>query len=102
MTCPSKENFNPPKSTCPVNKLNNGLRISLTSELTIWLNAAPNTTPTASSRALPLIANSLNSFHILDIIFYIAYYTYNTTEGDMDPLYDPELIASDQRQTLEF
>src|SRR5437763_16878853 len=52
------------KSSAPVTKAIGGMRTSFTSELTIPPNAAPMITPTARSMALPLIANSLNSFHM--------------------------------------
>src|ERR1700757_3458909 len=53
------------KSSPPVAKPIGGMRISLTSDVTIPPKAAPMITPTARSMALPLTANSLNSFHIL-------------------------------------
>src|SRR5213079_914257 len=52
------------KSSPPVSKPIGGIRISFTSEVMILPNAAPMMTPTARSMALPLIANSLNSFHM--------------------------------------
>src|SRR5205823_3040918 len=52
------------KSRPPVSKPTGGMRMSLTSELMIPPKAAPIITPTARSTAFPLIANSLNSFHI--------------------------------------
>src|SRR5258705_7195745 len=52
------------KSRPPVNSPIGGIMISFTSELTIEPNAAPMITPTARSTALPLMANSLNSFHM--------------------------------------
>src|SRR6266540_4126833 len=52
------------KSSPPVRRLIGGMITSLTSELTMEPNAAPMITPTARSTALPLTANSLNSFHI--------------------------------------
>src|SRR5256886_16248766 len=52
------------KSSPPVTKPIGGIRMSFTSEVTIPPNAAPMITPTARSMALPLIANSLNSFHM--------------------------------------
>src|SRR5438874_7078670 len=53
------------KSRPPVSKPTGGMRMSLTSELMIPPKAAPIITPTARSTAFPLIANSLNSFHIV-------------------------------------
>jgi hypothetical protein len=52
------------KSSPPVRRLTGGMTMSLTSELMIEPNAAPIITPTARSIALPLTANSLNSFQI--------------------------------------
>ena len=52
------------KSSPPVSNPIGGMMMSLTSELTIPPKAAPMITPTARSIALPLIANSLNSFNI--------------------------------------
>src|SRR5882672_8029392 len=52
------------KSSPPVTKPIGGIRISFTSEVTILPKAAPMMTPTARSIALPLTANSLNSFHM--------------------------------------
>src|SRR6478752_6715946 len=52
------------KSRPPVTKPIGGIRISFTSEVMILPNAAPMMTPTARSMALPLTANSLNSFHM--------------------------------------
>src|SRR2546423_15612991 len=55
------------KSSPPVISLMGGIMMSLTSELTIPVNAAPTMTPIARSRALPLTANSLNSFHMRSV-----------------------------------
>src|SRR5260370_14194793 len=52
------------KSSPPVTKPIGGIRISFTSDVTILPKAAPMMTPTARSMALPLTANSLNSFHM--------------------------------------
>src|ERR1035437_7968943 len=52
------------KSRPPVSKPIGGIRISFTRELTMAPKAAPMITPTARSTALPLMANSLNSFNI--------------------------------------
>src|SRR5258705_10757652 len=52
------------KSSPPVTKPIGGIRISFTSEVMILPKAAPMMTPTARSMALPLTANSLNSFHM--------------------------------------
>src|SRR5438876_2428461 len=54
------------KSSPPVISPIGGMMMSLTSELTIPLKAAPMMTPIARSKALPLAANSLNSFHMAD------------------------------------
>ena len=55
------------KSRPPVSKLIGGMTMSLTNELMIEAKAAPMITPIARSIALPLIANSLNSFQTLFI-----------------------------------
>src|ERR1700732_3477146 len=52
------------KSSPPVSRLTGGMMTSLTSEVTIDPKAAPMITPTARSKAFPLTANSLNSFHM--------------------------------------
>src|SRR5689334_19127969 len=52
------------KSSPPVSKPIGGIRISFTSEVMMLPKAAPMMTPTARSIALPLTANSLNSFNI--------------------------------------
>src|SRR5262245_6179212 len=52
-----------PPSTLPIT----GMMMSLTSESTIFPNAAPMITPTARSMTLPLTANSRNSF-IIDML----------------------------------
>ena len=49
-----------------------GMRMSFTSDVTMPPNAAPMITPTARSTALPLIANSLNSFHIIPLLYQLA------------------------------
>src|SRR5207302_7241034 len=54
------------KSSPPVISPIGGMMMSLTSEFTIPPKAAPMMTPIARSKALPLTANSLNSFHIED------------------------------------
>jgi hypothetical protein len=53
------------KSILPVIKPSGGIMIPFTRISTISLNAAPMTTPIASSMALPLMAKSLNSLMIL-------------------------------------
>src|SRR5215813_9693545 len=50
------------KSTCPSALPIGGITMSSTKEETILPKAAPMITPTARSRTLPRIANSLNSF----------------------------------------
>src|SRR5262249_2856171 len=45
-----------------------GMMTSATSELTMAPNAAPMMTPTARSTTLPFIANSRNSFSMLDAL----------------------------------
>src|SRR6185295_13987294 len=52
------------KSSPPVSSPIGGIRMSFTSELMIPPKAAPIMTPIARSMALPLTANSLNSFHM--------------------------------------
>src|SRR6266404_9104540 len=52
------------KLTLPVNLLLSGMTTSATSELTIFPNAPPMTTPTARSRTFPRMADSLNSLKI--------------------------------------
>src|SRR4051812_19441378 len=56
------------KSSPPVSALIGGMMMSLTSELTMPPKAAPIITPTARSNAFPLIANSLKSFSIRNLI----------------------------------
>src|SRR4029077_163757 len=51
-------------STFPSNRPIGGMRISPTNDVMIFPNAAPMIMPTAISRTLPRIANSLNSFNI--------------------------------------
>jgi hypothetical protein len=45
-----------------------GMITSLTNELTIVANAAPMMMPTAMSRTLPRMANSLNSFSMMALL----------------------------------
>src|SRR6187401_3581475 len=52
------------KSSPPVSKPIGGIRMSFTRDVTMLPKAAPMMTPTARSMALPLTANSLNSFHM--------------------------------------
>src|SRR4051794_8627360 len=52
------------KSSPPVSKPIGGIRMSFTSEVMILPKDAPMITPTARSMALPLTANSLNSFNM--------------------------------------
>src|SRR6266487_2051248 len=52
------------KSRPPVSRPIGGMMMSLTKEVIMEPKAAPMMTPTARSIALPLTANSLNSFHI--------------------------------------
>ena len=49
------------KFTLPSNAPIGGIRMSLTSDETIFPNAPPMITPTAMSITLPFMANSLNS-----------------------------------------
>src|SRR6266446_4453064 len=89
------------KSSPPVTKPIGGIRISFTSDVTILPNAAPTMTPTARSMALPLAANSLNSFHMwlissddddVDQLFQHSNYAVHCGVGDSvsDP---PELAV---------
>ena len=64
ISAPNRTTIKFAKSTRPIKISKTGLNISCTSEFTIWVKAAPITTPMAKSNALPLMANSLNSFHI--------------------------------------
>ena len=57
------------KSTFPINKPIGGIKISLTIDVTIFPKAAPMITPIAMSSTLPFMANSLNSFSIIDSPF---------------------------------
>jgi len=52
------------KSTLPSNTPIGGITISLTSDVTIFPNAAPITIPTARSSTLPRMMNSLNSLNM--------------------------------------
>jgi hypothetical protein len=52
------------KSRLPKTRPIGGMIISLTSEFTIAVNAAPMIIQRQGQRAFPLTANSLNSFHI--------------------------------------
>src|SRR4249920_3269615 len=89
------------KSRPPVTKPIGGMRISFTSEVMILPNAAPMMTPTARSMALPLTANSLNSFNMwlissddddVDQFFWNDNYAVRCVAGDSvsDP---PELAV---------
>ncbi len=53
------------KSTPPTSSPMTGMMICSTRLVTIEVNAAPRMMPTARSMALPLTANSLNSFHMV-------------------------------------
>src|SRR5262249_12827712 len=53
------------KSTRPRTRPIGGMRISFTSDVTIFPNAAPITIPTARSRTFPRTANSLNSLNMI-------------------------------------
>ena len=55
-------------SRLPSNLPSGGMSKSSTIEVTILPKAAPMMTPTARSMALPLTANSLNSFHMLLVL----------------------------------
>src|SRR5580700_2915035 len=54
----------PEKSTCPMTRPIGGIKMSSTSDDTIFPNAAPIITPTARSKTFPRITNALNSFNI--------------------------------------
>src|SRR6266478_1336216 len=88
------------KSSPPVTKPIGGIRISFTSDVTILPNAAPMMTPTARSMALPLTANSLNSFHMwlissddddVDQLFWNDNHAVHCVVGDS--IWDPPELA---------
>src|ERR1700710_3033463 len=53
------------KSTLPVTRPSGGIKMSVTSDVVIFPNAAPMTTPTARSSTFPRETNSLNSLTML-------------------------------------
>lgn len=54
------------KSTLPNRAPVDGIRISLTNDVTIFPKAAPMTIPTARSTTLPRATNSLNSLNMVN------------------------------------
>ena len=85
--------FRPEKSSPPMMSEMSGLMISLTSAVTMAVNAPPTTTPTARSMTLPREMNTLNSssqpgfFMMLPPLFSLSFQCLGTRTS-VPPMYE--------------